>query len=740
MSEPLGKIEPKKMPAPSSGKSALPSQERKPATSPEEIRNSPLLANLREISDFAACLEVLLLAMSWRGQQRNVAEAMPHFADELDLTGFRNVMANLHYQSRPEKMPLHKIDPRLMPCLFVPDNAPCIIPMARSDYGVRVFDGGMGDYKTLSGKDMMQKGTAYFFSAVDVEEQRVIQQKIGWFKMVMERFRALLYQLLTLTLILNLLALATPLFVMAVYDKVVATGSMSTLFYFGLGVGIALVCDFILRKIRTRILAFIGARIDNIVGNEVFKRIMFLPPAFTERATIGAQVARIKDFESVRDFFTGPMSVVLLEVPFSFIFILVIFILGGPIALIPILMLVLYWLVGLAFGPFIRDAISNTARFGSKRQELLIETISSMRAIKYSNAEETWLNRYRDISAKAAMAGFKSAQITSYLMTTSHVLMISSGVATIAFGVFRVFEGEMSIGALVASMILVWRVLGPLQSGFVTLTRVEQVRASIGQINNLMNIKSEHKDEANLSNRKIQGQISFARVSLRYSPEADPALVGVNFDMVPGETLALLGGNGAGKSTVLKLLLGMYVPQAGSIRIDNTDIRQLDSVELRQMIGYAPQANQYFYGTIAQNLRLANPAATEEELRDACRKVNLLDDIEKLPKAFWTRIGEGTGGALPTSFQQRLNLARCFVKLPNIMLFDEPGNGLDYDDDQMFMKSVAESKEQGVTSIIVTHRPSHLKIADKIMWLENGHMKMYGPTNDIKPHLPKDFL
>jgi ATP-binding cassette subfamily C protein/ATP-binding cassette subfamily C protein LapB len=253
---------------------------------------------------------------------------------------------------------------------------------------------------------------------------------------------------------------------------------------------------------------------------------------------------------------------------------------------------------------------------------------------------------------------------------------------------------------------------------------VEQIRNSINQINNLMNINSEHRDKVVTSNRKISGEVNFGRVSLRYSPEADPALVGVNFDMVPGEVLALVGGNGSGKSTVLKLLLNMYTPQAGSIRIDQTDIRQLDPVELRQMIGYAPQTTQFFYGTISQNLRLSNPAATDEDIAEACRMANVLHDIEALPKGFWTRIGEGTGGALPTSFQQRLNLARCFIKEPNIMLFDEPGNGLDYDDDQAFMRTVASLKEKGVTSFIVTHRPSHLRIADKILWLENGHMKM----------------
>jgi ATP-binding cassette, subfamily C, bacterial LapB len=269
-------------------------------------REGGALASLTSATDLSACLLPLLEALGWKGHARHIAESLPHFIDSLDVTGLRNVMASLRYESRPIRVRMKSVDPRLMPCMFIPDDGDALILLGVGKKTVRVFDGGANANAEIKRSRVM--GTAYFFTRLEDDDVLPQRAKVGWFNAISERFGGLIYQALGITLILNILALATPLFVMAVYDKVVATGSLSTLAYFAVGVGIALVCDLVLRSIRSRILAFIGARLDNIVGNAVFQKILFLPPMFTERATIGAQVARMKDFESVRDFFTGPMA------------------------------------------------------------------------------------------------------------------------------------------------------------------------------------------------------------------------------------------------------------------------------------------------------------------------------------------------------------------------------------------------------------------------------------------------
>lgn len=696
------------------------------------------LAEAARATDFGACLIPLLTALKWRGDPRHVAEALPHFVDTLDLTGFRNVMANLNFTSRPGELKLREIDSRLLPCLYVPKNHAAMVVLKVDAKNVTAFDGSTGKIETLPIKNL--DGTAFFFKPVDDADYSASQARVGWFRSATERFRAIFYQTLGVTLILNIIALSSPLFTMQVYDKVIASKSVPTLVGLMIGMLMAIGFDIVLRWIRSKFLAHVGARLDMIVGNAVFQRILFLPPAFTERATIGAQVARIKDFESIREFFTGPLALVFFELPFSIFFIIVIALLAGPLAFVPMVMVGLFILLAMIVNPFVRNSVARSSRAGSQRQEFVVEALSKMRALKYTGSDRTWLDRYRELSAKSAMANFQTAQVSAIVQTVSQMMVITAGAITIAFGVFRVLSGDMTIGALVATMILVWRVLSPLQTGFVAMTRLESVISSVKQIDNLMNIRPERNPREQVAPlKKLKGHVTFARVSLRYTNDADPALVGVSFEAEPGEVVAVIGRNGSGKSTLVKLVAGLYTPQAGSIRIDGIDIRQMDPIELRHAIGYVPQSCDLFFGSVEQNLRLVHATATDEELVEATKMALCYDDIMALPRGFQTRIGDSASAQLPSSFTQRLSLARAYLKPAQIMLFDEPVNTLDGDGDRAFIQAI-ENLRGKATIFIVTHRPSHLKMADKILVLDTGYLRLAGPADEVRPQIPKDLL
>jgi len=282
--------------------------------------------------------------------------------------------------------------------------------------------------------------------------------------------------------------------------------------------------------------------------------------------------------------------------------------------------------------------------------------------------------------------------------------------------------------------------LSPMQTGFTMIQRVEQVRGSIRQIDGLMAIKPERDPRAIVTPLKnVKGRVVFSRVSLRYSNEADPALVGVSFEVEPGEVVAVTGRNGSGKSTVVKLLLGLYAPQAGAIKIDATDIRQIDPIELRHMMSYVPQTCNLFFGSVAQNLRLANPTATDADIRWACDQADVWEEIAALPRGLETRIGEGAADHLPTSFIQKLSLARGYLKRSPIMLFDEPVNGLDFEGDRTFMQAVETFRGQS-TIFMVTHRPSHLRIADRILVFDAGYLRLAGPAEEVRARIPPDLI
>lgn len=702
------------------------------------------LGGFKAVTDLAGCLLPLLDALGWDGDPRQVSEALPHFADQLDLTDFLNVMANLGWSSRSLRSSLRGMDPRLAPCLFLPDRGLAKVVVRVDEAGMTLFDPKTQEYHTEARP--RGRGRLYVFHREDEDAVAGLAAtstpSATFVTDMVRRFRPLVIRALGVSLLANVLALGVPLFIMSVYDKVIATGSMELLTSMLIGVAIALTGDYLLRALRAHMIAYIGARLDHILGNAVFQRLVGLPPAYTEMANISSQVARLKDFEVVREFFTGPLATVIFEIPFALVFLLVMAILGGPLVFVPMAGVIAFVLVGLAVRPRMRRSVADAGKASSRRQEFLVESFSRLRDINSTGARSVWAERYRILSADAAIKSFKSAQGTALAAGLSQAIIVCTGIATLGWGVLRVLGGDMTVGGLIASMMLVWWVLRPLQAGFSTLSQLERMRDSVGQINRLMRLAPERREggqavqSAQSAVRKAwTGRVTFSNVSMRYVADNDPALFGVNLQVEPGEIVGIVGPNGSGKSTILKLVLGMYRPQAGGVRLDNIDIRQVDPIELRRNIAYVPQHCELFFGTIGQNLRLADPTASDAELDWACAEAGCLEDIQALPEGFNTRLGDGRSAHLPSNLRQRLSLARAYLKRAPVMLFDEPANGLDFIGDQQFMK-VLERIRGKSTVFLVTHRPSHLRLCDKVIVMHQGQIRMMGPAKQVLERLP----
>lgn len=678
-------------------------------------------------SDLALCLLPLLDALGDSSSPRAVAESLPHFADDLDLTDMLNVMANLGWESRSLTLRLHKLDPRLTPGLLLPHDAGrAMVVLGCDGDTLRVYDPAARDVVERPATGL--RGLYYVFrQASQLEGER---QQGGYFRRLLTRFRPLILRTLGATLASNLIMLATPLFIMSIYDKVIPNGALGTLAMMLIGIAVALAGDWALKSLRARMIAHLGGRLDYILGRAVFQRVLSLAPAFTEMANISSQVARLKDFETIREFFTGPVASVLFELPFAVIFLLMMALLGGPIAIVPAASMVLFMIIAAVMRPVMRRQVAEAAKAGSRRHEFLVEIFSKVRDIKDTGSEDIWRERFRELSAEAVTASQASTRTTAVLAAVSQGLIVLTGLVTLAWGVMRALNGDMTIGALIASMIMVWWVLKPLGVVFSAMTQLERVRDSIAQIDRLMTIAPEWQEGAAALGKQMRGKVTLNQVSLRYLADQDPAIAGLSLQVEPGEILAIAGPNGSGKSTILKMILGMYRPQAGTVRIDDVDIRQMDPLTLRQAIAYVPQTCEIFFGTVAQNLRLAQPEASDRELRWACAEAGLLEDIETLPEGFSTRVGDGRTMSLPSHFLQRLSLARAYLKRAPITLFDEPANGLDFTGDQQFMKVIQRMRGHS-TVLLVSHRPSHLKLADRVAILHQGQLRMVGPPEQV---------
>ena len=685
------------------------------------------LSEVGRMSPVAACLMPLLEALGWRSYGNDIIEALPHFADELDLVDLRNILVSLGYDSDTVDVRLPTVDRELLPCLFVSNNDELLVLLDTDGDQITYFD--PGTQQRLTGR-LNQRGTAYVFTDTHASHAVSEEPAGAWFPRLVRRFKRLVKYLLVMTGILNLLALAVPLFIMTVYDKVIGTGVVDALPYLAGGMVLVLCVELGLRFLRARTLGLIAGRLDYLIGVETFKQLMLLPPLMTERSSVAAQLSTLKQFDSVRDFFTGPASTLALEAPFVVLFIAVIWLIAGPMAFIPIVVLSIYALFALLWLPAMNDRVVHAGAARTARQHMLMETMNGLRELKALGAESVWRERYRETSSDTLASLYRTATSQAVLESVTFSLMTLAGVAVLGLGTMRVMHGDMSIGALIAVMALVWRVLGPIQTLFLAYVKFDQIAAGVRTLNQLMKLPTEPTSgKSALLSPQIAGGVRFDRLSFKYSPTANPAILGVSLDVKPREFVAVLGNNASGKSTLLKLIAGMYTAQSGSIYIDDTDTRQFNPMDLRRLIAYVPQNPVLYHGTIAQNLRFKNVMATDDELRQAAADAGVLDAIEQLPQGFETRIGDNATDRLPSGLVHGLTVARAFVKAAPILLLDEPGASLDHDADAVLIERLNHLKGKR-TILLVSHRPSHIRIADRAVVLGDGMIQFSGTPDE----------
>lgn len=690
------------------------------------------LAGASPLTPAAACLAPLMDAMAWTGSPRQLAESLTGDWETMSVQSVRNSMANLRYASTPQRTRRSKIDKRLLPCLFEADNGAVQVITKSSTDDVLIFDGT--SRKTISNpKGASPKGVAYFFSK-DNRGGGIRIQDGSWLRTVARRFEGYVGQLLILTFLLNMLALATPLFVMAVYDKVIATGDKQTLVFLGVGVGLALLCDIFIRTLRGALLAHLGGRFEMIVGTTTVDKILDLPLARLERAAVGTQIARLREFEGIRSFFSGPLAMAFLEMPFVLIFIIAIAFIGGWIALVPVGFMILFGIVGSIIIRYARAAVKQNIEGSADAQGILVELLQNAHSIKADGTEKVWMQRYRERSTRLALSSLKNARVANMVQTFGQLMMILAGAGTLTIGTLAASSGAMTVGGLIASMAFVWRILSPMQMIFVAMTKLEEVKNGIARVDQLMAQPTESRitttSHTVTEGSRFKGRISFSNVMLRYAPNHDPALSGVSFDIKPGEIVAIAGANGSGKSSILKLVADLYQPQSGAVFIDGVDTRQINTIDLRHSIAYLPQQTDLFSGTVAENLRLANPIASVSELNTALQRAGVNDDVMELPDGLDTYLSEHSIKQMSAGFRKGLAIARTLLNDAPMVLLDEPESALDMESDHCIIDLLREYRGKR-TVLIVAHRPSYVREADRVIVMNRGAISFDGTPEEM---------
>ncbi|AOO81284.1 hypothetical protein BHK69_13165 [Bosea vaviloviae] len=536
------------------------------------------------------------------------------------------------------------------------------------------------------------------------------------------------------TVIVNLLALSTPLFTMNVYDRVLPNKAFTTLWVLSAGVMIGLLFDFVLRVVRTNLIDYVTRRIDLSISSSMMERV--LNTRFASRAaTTGAMTQRLNEYEFIRDFFASNTIVFLIDIFFAIIFVAVIAWIAWPLAFVPVAVLAIMIVVGLVIQKLMGNELARARYTQAQRHSLMVEMLSGLETIKSLGAEGVLLRKWDMISREASFSSERIKGLSAYAATIAYAMQFLTTVSIIVIGAYLFDLSMITVGGIIACSMLAGRAVGPAGQLAISLTRVRQAFSALDSLDDVMNLPDERVDERLLVARDIEmGHIEFRRVGFRYEPTGQAILEGFNLTIKPGERVAILGRVGVGKTTLGRLLIRLYDVAAGDILIDGVDIRQYHPHVIRRRINFIGQEADLFHGSLRENLLLASPESSDAELVAAAKLAGVDEFAARHPQGYALPVGE-RGGLLSSGQRHMVALARAFLRRGKVLFLDDPTSSMDMATERLFVARLRTSLTPETTLVVTTHRNAVLSLVDRIVVIEGGQVVADGPRDAVLQRL-----
>lgn len=655
---------------------------------------------------------------------------------------FSRAAAQAGLKSSLIKKPLNQISPLQLPMIILLSNqGACILDKFSKDrQQVKIImpaEEAIEEWVDLTTLEDEYIGFSFMvkkaFEYSDENSRTLHLNQKHWFWSTIKLSTGIYKDVLYASLLINIFVLASPLFTMNVYDRVVPNNAIETLWAFAIGVIAIYMIDAFLKFTRTYLLERAAKKSDIIMSSIIFEKVLDLKLE-NHPASVGSFSSNLKDFDSIRSFLTNATMAAVIDLPFAVIFLVVIWYIGGNIVLIPIITMFLIIAYALFIKKPLKESIESTHEASAKKNSILIETLNNIETLKTlgsaSQAQWKWEESIGEIASKS----LKSRLLSASIPTVTQLFIQLNTVMLLVYGVYLIQEFELSMGGLIAVVILTSRTLAPMGQAAALMTNYEDTKTSYETLNDIISQPSERPNGKKFVERPdFSGHIEFVDVTFSYPGTEVPALINISFSINAGEHVAIIGRIGSGKSTIQKLILGLYEPDSGQILIDGIDIKQIDPADLRKHLGYVSQDIALFRGTVKDNIIYRATHASDTDMLRAAMISGTSEFIKKHPKGYEMPIGE-RGQGLSGGQRQSIGIARAFLLKTPIMLMDEPSNAMDQVTESKLLDNLDKSLNN-TTSIVVTQKMTLLRIVDRVIVMSEGKILIDAPKEEALKQL-----
>jgi len=570
---------------------------------------------------------------------------------------------------------------------------------------------------------------------VSEEIIKVPNRRFGeWLMEPMRRNRPIYMKVALAAVMINIFGLMTSLFTMTVYDRVVPNNATSSLVALSIGLVVIVIFDFVLKLLRAYFVDIAGASIDRDIGESVFARLLGLRLDLKKGST-GSLTGLMRELEALRDFFASATLTAIVDLPFILITLAVVALIGGWVVLVPALAIPVVVGVGLLTQPAMDRLSAKSMGEGLQKQSVLVETVGGLETVKATGAGPLLARRWAKAVDQHSASSLRQRLVASIGITTATSAGTISYAGVVVVGVGLIATQDLTMGGLIACSILAGRAVAPLAQISQLLSRLTSTRTAYRQLNDLMNLPPEGPVGEGIKLSALKGRVEFRNVSFRYPGAPEKTLESISFTVEPGEHVALLGRVGSGKSTIARLVMGLYPPEEGLVMVDGTDIRQLTPADLRRNMGVALQESVLLSGTVRDNIGLARAAVDDEEMVRAAELSGTHAFMGQIANGYDLRLadrGEGLSGGQ----RQSIAIARALAGSPPLLVFDEPSSAMDSQTETALIQRLQEELK-GRTLILITHRPPLLALVSRILLIDKGRVVADGPRDEVLKQLTR---